>query len=161
MNKKAFTLIELLVVVLIIGVLSAIALPQYTRSVEKSRAAEALILVRSIADANQRYYMANGQYTWDLDDLDIEISGENSTYGNMSRKQSKNFQYGARATSKTDTTGVIAIGNRLPTDSYYSLRIFSNKPGVYCRGYVAKGEEICKALSGTSTKVDSTYYMIK
>ena len=63
MNKKGFTLIELLVVVLIIGILAAIALPQYFKAVEKSRSAEALSLLGSIAGAEQRYYLVNDNYT--------------------------------------------------------------------------------------------------
>ncbi len=72
-GEKGFTLIELLVVVLIIGILSAVALPQYTKVVEKSRAAQALAVLNSLAQAQQSYYMANGQYASRFDELDVEL----------------------------------------------------------------------------------------
>lgn len=60
--KKGFTLIELLVVVLIIGILSSIALPQYTKAVEKSRASEAMAFMGDWVTAQTIYKMANGGY---------------------------------------------------------------------------------------------------
>ncbi len=52
---KGFTLLEMLVVVLMIGILSAVALPQYQKSVEKARAAEAVLIGKALQDAMQRY----------------------------------------------------------------------------------------------------------
>lgn len=57
---SGFTLIELLVVVLIIGILAAIALPQYERSVERARAAEAVSMLRSMRDAQNLCVLATG-----------------------------------------------------------------------------------------------------
>lgn len=57
---SGFTLIELLVVVLIIGILSAIALPQYEKSVEKSRLAEAFLQINAMEKAMDVYMLENG-----------------------------------------------------------------------------------------------------
>ena len=75
--KKGFTLIELLVVVLIIGILAAIALPQYTTAVEKSRAAEALTLSGNIRYAAERYRLQTNTWPTGFDVLDIEIPSVN------------------------------------------------------------------------------------
>ncbi|MBQ9971462.1 MAG: prepilin-type N-terminal cleavage/methylation domain-containing protein [Elusimicrobiaceae bacterium] len=71
--KKGFTLIELLVVVLIIGILSAVALPQYERAVARARLSEILVVSRAVENAERLYFMANGDYSYNFEDLDISL----------------------------------------------------------------------------------------
>jgi prepilin-type N-terminal cleavage/methylation domain-containing protein len=162
MNKNTgFTLIELLVVVLIIGILAAIALPQYNRSVEKSRAAEALLMTKAISLANDRHFLETGSYSTDLDQLDIEVPGAVSTLAGsngLNRKTTSLFDFGTRDKLK-------ALGNRLPIATKYYIGIsYTNE--VVCATYTTSWNYVCESLggkTGTSTACIAgiTCYIIK
>jgi len=71
-NKRGFTLIELLIVVAIIGILAAIAVPNFMNARVKAKVARAYSDIRAIAMANEMYRMDNGSYPNESEDHPYE-----------------------------------------------------------------------------------------
>lgn len=89
---KGFTLIELLIVVVIVGILTSIALPQYRKAVEKSRAAEAMTIGKTIIESQNRFLTAYPSQTPSRKgDLDVILS--DGTWTSNSVFTTKNFTY--------------------------------------------------------------------
>ena len=113
-NKKGFTLIELLVVVLILGILAAMAMPQYFKAVERSRMSEAVSLLGSIAGAQQRKYLQINKYAGTFTGLDVAPAG--ATGSTFHTKGSSTSGSGASATTTVGNGFLITLS----TDTTYT-----------------------------------------
>lgn len=140
-NNSGFTLIELLVVVLIIGVLSAIALPQYTTAVEKSRAAEALTLMSATRDAVERYRFQKDAWPSanNFAVLDVEIPQNGSNYGG------KNYKITMMPLA--DATKFVINATRSTSKDVYQLKTVMEDNGSVIQTY-----RYCGAASDSAEK---------
>ena len=158
-----FTLIELLVVVLIIGILSAIALPQYQKAVEKARLATWMPFVQFIYNAEEAYYLANGTYTDDLEALGVYPPQSGCTY-------KTNDQYGKYYDCPGYNIGVWGPSNaQYQTSNIAFLKHFveaetrgiTYKKGErWCFSKTQKYRDICKSL-GPGTEYEDTPWLYK
>ena len=151
-----FTLIELLVVVLIIGILSAIALPQYRVAVAKTRAVQLVTLVRSVKDAQERYFMANGEYTKDFAALDIQLPAGGQISGQKNYYNDKNFGLGMLTNS--DPNAVYGCQGQGRAEHFcWWMKLDQFPPTRYgnvtCYTYGSKvAEQVCASMGGTDPK---------
>ena len=164
-NNKGFTLIELLVVVLIIGILAAMALPQYFRAVERSRMTEAVTLLSNIDQSQQRKWLQINKYTSNLDAIDVVPSGATgaSFYtkkpGGTPATNAQGFQIKLGTTGLTSygaasATAVRVTGTSCTTPQYrYSLRKFYNGNSVTCLASNTEGKQLCIDFCGLDIAV--------
>ena len=160
-RRGGFTLIELLVVVLIIGILSAVALPEYQAAVDKARFSEVVSVSSSIKNAAEVYYMANGNYPdssgWELD-IDLPegctAPGGDNIFLCPKTWYDMNADHVVGYTGPRPGYGVTPATEPAPRNGYFIYFDHSDYPGrrvCVVNDGSARAERLCKTMGGVKS----------
>ena len=127
-QEKGFTLIELLVVILFVGILSAIGLPSLINQVNKAKESESLIIIGTLARAQQAYHWEYGEFTDQFTSLGVNF---NAKYHTVSTSLS------------SPPTSFVELEFKSPAIRDYAAGVYANS-GNYAT-------YICQAASINST----------
>ncbi len=161
-----FTLIELLVVVLIIGILAAMALPQYFKAVERTRMAEAITIMDSVVKAQRRKFMQTNRYAESFEGLDVAPKGATGrsyfTKGDPVTGEGGNgfvidLENHDFTNSQVVALRVVDGDGSSPSLQYrYILYRYYQSDNVACYGANNQaGQELCADFCGIDTPVHS------
>lgn len=163
LNAKAFTLIELLVVVLIIGILAAVAVPQYQKAVWKSRNTQLKTITASIAQAMEAYHMATGSWPNGFDELDLDLPLQTgtktcsyTTQGTDAVRKGKNFEILITSSNLQTEGNITAVWTEGPyqCDGFFWGSISKQ---IRCR-QINTSDTFCAQLEQKKNLVPDSYY---
>ena len=157
--KKGFTLIELLIVVLIIGILTAVALPNYMNSVEKARATVAMNVIKSLNDAVYAYAAEHNKCPAKLSKLLINVPGTATSDTVLTAKY---FTYTLQGATNVNIAGISCKGTLATRNNsnykyylwnpYKVINSNTKKRTLACTGSSQNAINVCKSLGIYTTE---------